>query len=586
MAKKQQKLELTWIGKGEEPKLEPRILIENPEYSYGDPHSGNMLIHGDNLLALKALEQEFIGKVKCVYIDPPFNTGAAFEHYEDGLEHSIWLDLMTQRLKILKKLLKKDGVIYVHIDDKEMAYLRIMMDEIFERKNFLNMIVVKTSDPSGHKVVNPSPYSQTEYILMYAKNRQYYSYEIQYVPTEYDPMYNKIVVNIKDPYSKWKIENLNDFYAKSIGYTNVREAKNKIGALDFDKKLSEFAEKHPEQVFQLTAISNAAGRQIVELREKSKDESEIVHHFPREDYDDIYVYNGRQIYFLNNKIKDIDGKMQISKPLTNLWTDIPYNGIAGEGEVIFKNGKKPEKLIKRCIEIASDENDWVLDSFLGSGTTTAVAHKLKRNWIGIELGDHAYSHCHHRMKKVIQGDQGGISKLIGWNGGGGFKFYTLAPSLLNQDNFGNWVISKEYNPTMIAAAVAKQEGFRFFPDEHIYWKQGKSSEKDFIYTTTQFVTVEILDKIKDEMQPDESLLIACKAFQQECENRFSNITIKKIPQMLLGRCEFGKDDYSLNIVNMPLDESYNAEPEETEVNEPEVRYSAQQGTINFTDTDE
>ncbi|KOH43482.1 DNA methylase N-4 [Sunxiuqinia dokdonensis] len=214
---------------------------------------------------------------------------------------------------------------------------------------------------------------------------------------------------------------------------------------------------------------------------------------------------------------------------------------------------------------------------------------MARHWIGVELGEHAKTHCHPRLKKVIQGEQGGISKSVNWKGGGGFKFYELASSLLNQDSFGNWVMSKEYNPTMVAAAVAKQEGFRYFPDEHIYWKQGKSSEKDFIYTTTQFVTVEILDKIKDEMQPDESLLIACKAFQQECDNRFSNITIKKIPQMLLGRCEFGKDDYSLNIVNMPRDEAFDEESYETdepEMNETEERKSTQQGIINFFDTDE
>jgi adenine-specific DNA-methyltransferase len=228
---KLQKLELTWIGKGDEPKLEPRILIENPEYSYGDPRSENMLIHGDNLLALKALEQDYAGKVKCIYIDPPFNTGAAFEHYEDGIEHSIWLDLMSIRLKILNKLLTNNGVIFVHIDDKEVSYLRIVMDEIFERTNFLNMMVIKTSDPSGHKVVNPSPYSQTEYVLMYSKNRRFYNYDIQYVATNYDAMYNKIVTNIEKPYNEWNVESLSDYYAKSIGYSDVKSAKKHIGKL-------------------------------------------------------------------------------------------------------------------------------------------------------------------------------------------------------------------------------------------------------------------------------------------------------------------------------------------------------------------
>ncbi|MBZ0190527.1 MAG: site-specific DNA-methyltransferase, partial [Candidatus Kuenenia stuttgartiensis] len=193
-------------------------------------------------------------------------------------------------------------------------------------------------------------------------------------------------------------------------------------------------------------------------------------------------------------------------------------------------------------------------SFLGSGTTAAVAHKMWRRWIGIELGEHCHTHCLPRLKKVVDGtDQGGISKAVNWQGGGGFKYYYLAPSLLKKDKHGNWIIDERYNADMLAAAMAKHEGFRHCPDEHIYWKQGRSTEKDYIFITTQFVTVQSLDKIHEEMKPDESLLICCKSFQEACENRYANITIKKIPKMLLGRCEFGKEDYSLNIVNLPVE---------------------------------
>jgi len=223
---------------------------------------------------------------------------------------------------------------------------------------------------------------------------------------------------------------------------------------------------------------------------------------------------------------------------------------------------KPERLIERIVHIASNEGDLVLDSFLGSGTTAAVAHKMGRRWIGVELGEHAKTHCVPRLKQVVDGEQGGISKAVNWQGGGGFKFYTLAPSLLKQDKFGNWVISQEYNADMLAAAMAKQEGFKYQPHESTYWKQGQSSEQDFIFTTTQFLTVEALDSIKDEMQPGETLLICCKSFQKECKGKFSNITIKKIPLMLLGRCEYGKEDYSLNIINMPVDDS-NEDAEDT-----------------------
>lgn len=291
------KLELTWIGKGERPRLEPRILIEEPEFSYhaearreGD-HFDNMLIHGDNLLALKALETDpnVRGKVKCIYIDPPFNTGAAFEHYDDGIDHSIWLNLMRERVLILKNLLTEDGVLWIHIDDKEMAYLRVMCDEVMGRKNFLNMIVIKTSDPSGLKTVNPSPYSQTEYILMYAKNRQNYRYQQRYVETDYDAGYNKYIVNISDAYKSWTVVGLNEHVAKSLGCENTRDARKKYGRAGFDSQVAQFALENAESVFQATSISNDAGRGIVEMRDISARTSDEVFLFERDDAGDIYI---------------------------------------------------------------------------------------------------------------------------------------------------------------------------------------------------------------------------------------------------------------------------------------------------------
>lgn len=187
---------------------------------------------------------------------------------------------------------------------------------------------------------------------------------------------------------------------------------------------------------------------------------------------------------------------------------------------------------------------------------------MGRRWIGVELGEHAVTHCQPRLKAVVDGEQGGISKSVEWKGGGGFKFYRLAPSLLNQDAYGNWVISPEYNAQMLAAAVAKQEGFRYEPDPTVYWKQAKSSEKDYLFTTTQFVTVEHVDRIVSEMLEGETLLIACKAYQEACSRVSSRVTIKKIPSMLYGRCEFGKDDYSLNIVNLPKDEEESDLPDD------------------------
>lgn len=565
------KLELTWVGKDNRPRLEPRILIEESELSHyastrreGDIFD-NMLIHGDNLLALKALETDpaVQGQVKCVYIDPPFNTGAAFEHYDDGLEHSMWLGLMKERIEIIAKLLRDDGVLWIHIDDKEMAYLRILCDEVMGRSNFLNMIVVKTSDPSGHKTVNPSPYSQTEYILMYAKDRRKYQYEKRYVETFYDPGYNKYIKNRDAHFSEWEVCGLNEFVAISLGCKDTREARKKYGRLGFDSQVAQFALKNADSVFQATAISNAAGRGIVEMREASRKSPDGVLLYSRELHDDIYILNGRQVYFYSSKLKEIDGELVPAKPLTNLWTDIPYNGIAREGGVTFKNGKKPEKLVERCIELTTNPGDLVLDSFAGSGTTGAVAHKMRRRWIMVELGDHAKSHAVPRMQRIIDGvDNGGITEANNWKGGGGYRFFRLAPSLLQKDVWDNWVISKDYNAEMLAEAMCKHFNYVYAPSTETYWMHGQASENAFIYVTTASLAIEQLRAISDEVGEDRSLLICCMAYETQGES-LTNLTLKKIPRVVLDRCEWGQDDYSLKINALPTTENDEGDIDDT-----------------------
>lgn len=512
-----QKLELTWIGKGNEPKLEPRILIENPQYSFGDPNSENMLIHGDNLLALKALEQNFAGKIKCIYIDPPYNTGNAFEHYDDGIEHSLWLNLMKPRLELLRNLLKNDGSIWISIDDDECHYLKVLCDEVFGRINFIaNVIWQKKFSPQNDAKWFSDMH---DHILVYAKNKD-----------------------------KWRPNLLPRTEGMNERYKNPdNDQRGPWSSSDLSVKTYSAAYDYPITTPSGKLINPTKGRC---WRTSKENFQKLV-----EDNRVWFGENGDNVPRLKRFLSDVkDGLTP-----TTIW---PYNEV-GHNQEARQEAKqfvsddafstpKPERLIERIVFLSSLENDIILDSFIGSGTTAAVAHKMNRKWIGIELGEHAITHCVPRFKQVVDGsDQGGISKAIDWKGGGGFKFYTLAPSLLNTDKYGNWVISKEYNANMLAAAMAKQEGFRYIPDAQVYWKQGKSSEKDFIFTTTQFVTVEMLDKINDEMQPDESLLITCKSFHSACENRHKNISIKKIPLMLLGKCEFGKDDYSLNIVNIP-----------------------------------
>jgi len=544
VANNKPKLELTWIGKDEALRLEPRILIEDSSKSYGDPKSENMLIHGDNLLALKALDQLYAEKIKMVYIDPPFNTGAAFEHYDDRIEHSIWLNLMRQRAELIYRLISKDGSMFVHLDDNEIDYFKIVMDEIFGRKNFVSRITIDARSPSAFSTVNPGVFKASEYLLWYAKDKEHFTENTMRIRRQPDYAYNKWVNNPEESPSKWIFRSIMDAYEEVPKPRTNRPDK-------LLEHFNEFIVKNAKHIWRPTEISDTgAGRLTVETKQKSIKDPKKVFVVQREKHDPIYILNGQQMSFYSKNIHLIDGEMSSTTYLTNIWSDIAWEGIAAEGGVQFKKGKKPERLLKRCIELASVENDYVLDSFLGSGTTVAVAHKMKRKWIGIELGDHASSHCLPRLKSVIDGkDKSGITENVNWKGGGGFKFYELATSLLRKDKYDNWVIDEKYNANMLAAAMCKHEGFKFFPDQENYWKQGKSTETDYIFVTTSFITLEQLDRIHSEMKENESLLICAKAFAPGCEKKFANITIKKIPQMILGKCEFGKDNYDLNIIN-------------------------------------
>lgn len=435
-----QKLELTWIGKGEEPKLEPHILIHDKEKSYGDENTENMLIHGDNLLALKALEQEYVGKIQCIYIDPPFNTGARINAdgeeigYEDGLEHSIWLNMMKMRLEVLKNLLAEEGTIIVHLDDRESAYCKIILDEVFGRKNYINTITMTTNYPSGFKATGSKIFSTSNFLLIYAKDRSKALIKKIYIKKDYDKAYSKVFTNMEGSYKNWEWTSIKELVCSENGFANSREAVNQVGSKVVDYWIEKFALENAERVFRTAPIGGGAKikrAKTIELSKKNRDEI-FIHE--NEDLEGFYILNGEQILLYKNRFELVDGILTPAQTITDVWTDISWTGIAKEGGVVFKNSKKPEILIKRILDIFSNEGDYVLDSFLGSGTTVAVAHKMGRKWIGIELGDHCYTHCKPRLEKVIDGtDQGGISKAVEWKGGGGFKFYELAPSLLKKD---------------------------------------------------------------------------------------------------------------------------------------------------------
>ena len=523
---KKQRLELTWIGKEIRPKLEPRILLEDPDKSYHAAHRmsendifDNRLIFGDNLLALKALESEFAGKVKCVYIDPPYNTGSAFEHYDDSVEHSTWLSLIRARLEILWNLLSDEGSIWISIDDYEMAYLKILCDETFGRLNFIaSNVWQKRYSRENREAIG----DVHEYILLYAKN-----------PTKF------------------------------------KEIRHKVSLTEAQAKVYRNPNNDPRGPWRTIPITAQAG------------------HATKEQFYEIIAPGGKvfkpsegRCWGLSkstfeklrseNKIyfgKDNNSQPNLIRYLSEVegvvpWTWWPHEEVGhtdeSKKEIHALFGKedafdtpKPERLIKRIIEIATNRGDLVLDSFAGSGTTGAVAHKMGRRWIMIELGEHCHTHIIPRLKKVIDGeDQGGISKAFNWKGGGGFRYYQLAPSLLEKDKWDNWIINKTYNAEMLAEALCKIEGFTYSPSDTFYWQHGYSTERDFIYVTTQNLRHEQLSKLADEVGQERSLLVLCTAFRGKTDI-FPNLTVKKIPKQILSRCEWGHDDYSLKIENLP-----------------------------------
>jgi adenine-specific DNA-methyltransferase len=532
-----QKLELTWIGKENRPRLEPRILLEDPSKSYHAPHRvsdndifDNRLIFGDNLLALKALEQEFTGKVKCIYIDPPYNTGSAFEHYDDGLEHSLWLSLMRDRLEILRKLMRDDGVIWINLDDHESHYCKVVCDDVFGRDQFRAHITWqrKYSVSNNFKGIA----TICDHILAYSKSNTFAN-NLLPRSSESSSRYSN---PDNDPRGPWK----------AVDYLNQATTSQR-----------------PNLCYPIT---NPNTGEIITNRQKAWKYDPDTHR--------LHVEEGRLWWGINGTNTTPALKLFLSEVRDgmtphNWWPheevghtdEAKKESIALYGAQQVFSTPKPERLLTRIVQLSTSAGDLVLDSFAGSGTTGAVAHKMGRRWIMIELGEHCHTHIIPRMKKVIDGeDPGGVTESCDWKGGGGFRYYSLAPSLLKEDAFGNWVISKEYNPAMLAEAVCKLEGFNYSPSDEYYWQHGHSTETDYIFVTTQTLSREQLQKLNDEVGPNRSLLVCCGAYRTRKLDDFPQLTVKKIPKAVMQKCEWGKDDYSLEIKALPDPRPAESEP--------------------------
>lgn len=460
--------------------------------------------------------------MKCVFIDPPYNTGSAFTHYDDGVEHSIWLSLIRDRLEIIRSLLSDDGSLWITIDDNEAHYLKVLCDEVFGRGNFVancfwQKVYSERMDARGFSVSH-------DHLLVYRKTDRF-------VPQQLPKDQNSAQFGFFD-------KDTNKYYR--------RRSLRKEGS-------ESLRQDRPSMWY---AISSPDGTDIWPIK---PDGTEGRWRWKKENV----PANKDQLEFIKKEgVWEIYVKQYLeenpTRPPATFWPneEVGHNHEA-KLEVRAFNSKdifdtpKPERLLKRTLEIATKPGELVLDSFAGSGTTGAVAHKMGRRWIMVELGEHCHTHILPRMQKVVDGtDQGGISKAVNWEGGGGFRYYHMAPSLMEKDKWGNWVVSQEYNPAMLAEAICKLEGFNYAPSDALYWQHGYSTEQDFIYVTTQNLSFDQLQQLSGEVGEHRSLLVCCSAFRGRAD-AFPNLTVKKIPNAVLSRCEWGHDDYSLKVENLP-----------------------------------
>lgn len=548
------RLELTWIGKDERPRLEPRILLPVPEQSHSKGERGdggihdNMLIRGDNLLALRALEQQFAGKVKCVFIDPPYNTGSAFVNYDDGLEHSLWLNLIRDRLELLRRLLADDGSLWITIDDTECHYLKVLCDEVFGRQNFVANVVWEKAYTANQTALHIS--NTHDHVLVYARDTSLL--HIGKVGRTAD---QEAKFSNRDERGAWKAENLSAGKFYSAGQFEIVGPHGDV----FLPPKGRYWRCNETQFKSWLADNRIT-----------------------------FGRDGRGRPMLKKYLNEMPEGLKLSSWWThkeagsNKEASIHLKKLLGETDVF--ETPKPEKLIARVLEVATKTGDIVLDSFAGSGTTGAVAHKMGRRWIMVELGDHATTHVVPRLKKVIDGeDPSGVTESCGWKGGGGFRTYRLAPSLIETDQFGQKVISKQYNAAMLAEAMCKHMNFTYAPshDPALYWQHGHSTESDFIFITTLSLSHDALQALSLEVGEGRTLKICCKAFRARLSD-FPNLTVGKIPQAVLANCEWGRDDYSLNIVK-PADGDGGVDTDGNDDNgsgEPEGRPRGQRkGTI-------
>jgi adenine-specific DNA-methyltransferase len=391
--------------------------------TYGDARSENLLVHGDNHDALVALAARFAGRFRCAYLDPPYNTGRTFAEYGDARAPAEWSAMMRPRLEALRPLVSDDGAVFVEIDDTQLAELIVLMDDVFGRQNRISTITIVRSAPTGHKAINLGPVHVSDFLLVYAKDRKKWRYRPQVRVREgFDAAYSTWLEDPDAKPTRWRFRPLKAAAAEALGHASSREATKALGREAFLARVHALALRKARHVVRFAQPRyEAIGQKARRIVDRSKASPERVFVLEREGRPPFIVRGGNRVLFLADKVRDVNGAPAIVEALTNVWTDVPFQGIAREGGVVFSRNKKPERLVARVLAMASDPGDWVIDPFLGSGTTAAVAHKMKRHWVGIESGDHVMTLAEPRLRRVVDGDDPtGITTEVGHTGGGGF----------------------------------------------------------------------------------------------------------------------------------------------------------------------
>lgn len=392
--------------------------------------SDNLLIKGNNLLALSSLLKRYQNKVKLIYIDPPYNTGNDSFGYNDSFNHSTWLVFMKNRLIQARKLLCEDGSIAISIDNYELAYLLVLLDELFGKENRKNIITVRRASASGAKVINPGVVNVVEYIVIYSKNTNYWKPNRVYAKKKFDSRYNSFIKNIYEPYESWQFSTVLDEWARS---TNIKKSQlKKHFSSNYEKELDNFRTKNADKICRFAALDDSSiSKEAREFKQKSLNNPNKILYMAREKQKPYFFLNGQVVLFAKDRLSEIDGKLTFSQPLTDIWDDVLPNDLSREGNVEFKKGKKPEKLIGRLIDLCTNEQDLILDFFAGSGTTGAVALKKNRKFIICEQMSYIGDVTVTRLNNVLAMDKAGITKETSWAGGGNFVYCELKE--LNQE---------------------------------------------------------------------------------------------------------------------------------------------------------